>query len=161
MGGAVCQQILLDAPDLLKAGILINTGARLRAAPVIFDAIDKDYTGYLSLIGQLVGSETTAPELLKRFQEETARCKPEVTRKDFLACDGFDVMQRLGSITLPVLVVSSENDQLTPPKYGEFLEKNIPGATRVTVPEAGHILPMEKPEELNRAIIDFLNHSNL
>jgi pimeloyl-ACP methyl ester carboxylesterase len=161
MGGAVCQQILLDAPNLPAAGILINTGARLKAAPAIFDMLEKDYAGYLSLIGRLVGTEKTAPEHLKRFREETARCKPEIIRGDFLACNGFDVMPRLGSISLPVLVVSAEGDQLTPPKYGEFLENSIPGATRITVPEAGHILPMEKPEELNRAIIDFLDHSNL
>ena len=160
MGGAVVQQLLLDYPDLLKAGILLNTGAKLKVAPVIFDMLEKDYNGYLSTIGKLVACKTTQPEQLKQFQEETARCKPEVTRKDFRACNRFDVMQRVGSITLPVLVVSAEDDQLTPPKYGEFLKNNIPNASRILIAEAGHILPAEKPEEFNGAIINFLDDSN-
>jgi len=161
LGGAVVLQVMLDYPDLLKAGILINTGAKLKVAPVIFDILEKDYPGYLSMISNLVTSKTTKPEHIKHFQEETAQCKPEVTLGDFRACNRFDVMQRLGAITRPVLVVSAADDQLTPPKYSEFLQNNIPGATRVIVPESGHILPMEKPAELNRAIINFLDYSNL
>ena len=161
MGGAVVQQLMLDYPELLKAGILINTGAKLKVAPVIFDILEKDYSGYLAMISSLVTSKTTQPEPLTRFQEQMAQCKPEVTLGDFRACNRFDVMQRLGSITRPVLVVSAADDQLTPPKYGELLENNIPHATRVIIPESGHILPMEKPEELNRAIINFLEYSNL
>jgi pimeloyl-ACP methyl ester carboxylesterase len=161
MGGAVTLQLLLDYPDLLKAGILLNTGAKLKVAPVIFDTLENDFNGYLSMIGEFVASKTTNPESLKRFQEEAARCKPGVALGDFYACNRFDVMQRVGSITLPVLVVSAEDDQLTPLKYGEFLENNIPKASRIIVGEAGHILPMEKPQEFNRAVIDFLDRLNL
>ena len=161
MGGAVVQQFMLDYPALSKAGILINTGARLKVAPAVFDILAKDYPGYLSMISSLAASKTTPPEHLSRFQEQAAQCKPEVALGDFRACNRFDVMQRLGSITRPVLVVSAADDQLTPPKYGEFLENNIPGATRVIIPESGHILPMEKPAELNRAIVNFLDYLNL
>jgi pimeloyl-ACP methyl ester carboxylesterase len=161
MGGAVVQQLLLDYPDFVKAGILVNTGAKLKVAPVIFDTLKNDYSGYLSMISKSVASKTTKPEQLKRFQEEAARCNPGVALGDFYACNRFDVMQRVGSITLPVLVVSAADDQLTPLKYGEFLENNIPKASRIIVDEAGHILPMQKPEEFNRAIIDFLDRSIL
>ncbi|MGA8180479.1 MAG: alpha/beta hydrolase [Desulfobacterales bacterium] len=161
MGGAVTQQLLLDYPDFIKAGILVNTGAKLKVAPAIFDTLENDYSGYLSMIGKSVASKTTGPELIKRFQGEAARCKPAVALGDFHACNRFDVMQLVGSITLPVLVVSAADDQLTPLKYGEFLENNIPKASRIIVAEAGHILPMEKPEEFNRAIIDFLDRLDL
>jgi pimeloyl-ACP methyl ester carboxylesterase len=54
-------------------------------------------------------------------------------------------------------VVTGEDDLLTPPKFGEFLADKIKGAQRVHILDAGHLLPVEKPDELNRAIIDFLN----
>ena len=70
-------------------------------------------------------------------------------------------MQHIGSIKLPVLVVSAEDDQLTPVKYGEFLKNNIPETSGAHILDAGHIVPMEKPEEVNSAIIDFLDRTGL
>ena len=161
MGGAITLQLLLDCPDLLKAGILVTTGARLKVAAEIFEALEKDYNCYLEMIGELIASKATTSEQLKRYLEETASCKPEVTRGDFCASNRFDVMQRLAAITLPVLVVSAEDDQLTPTKYGEFLENTIPNASRIHIMEAGHLLPLEKPEKFNRAIIKFLDRIGL
>jgi len=46
---------------------------------------------------------------------------------------------------------------LTPPKYGEFLQKHIQKGARAHITEAGHIVPMEKPAAVNRAIIEFLD----
>jgi pimeloyl-ACP methyl ester carboxylesterase len=68
------------------------------------------------------------------------------------------VIERLDEIRVPVLVISAEDDKLTPPKYARFLEDGIPNATRKHIHDAGHIAPMEKPQEVNQAIIAFLNH---
>ena len=161
MGGAIALQLLLECPDLLKAGILISTGAKLKVAPVIFEAIEKDYNSYVALICRLIAGKDTAPEVIEHFREETERCDPQVTLKDFVACNGFDVMQRIESITLPVLVVSSEDDQLTPTKFGEFLKNSIPGARGAHILDAGHILPLEKPAAFNSAVKKFLDQENL
>jgi pimeloyl-ACP methyl ester carboxylesterase len=161
MGGAIVLQLLIDSQDMLTAGILLGTGARLKVAPEIFEVLEKDYSDYLVMISEFIASKTTDSEIIRRFREETARCSPEVILRDFHACNRFDVMQYIGSITLPVLVVSAEDDQLTPTKYGEFLKNNIPGASGAHIMDAGHILPMEKPEALNRAITNFLDHKNL
>lgn len=161
MGGAIALQLLLDCPDFLKAGILLNTGAKLKVSPEILDLLEKDYNGYLEMIGKLVASKATDSKQIARFKEETSRCNPAVTLRDFCACNSFDVMQRVASITLPVLVVSAEDDQLTPPKYGEFLENKIPNACRIHIMEAGHIVPMEKPEEFNGVIVKFLDLAGL
>jgi pimeloyl-ACP methyl ester carboxylesterase len=85
-----------------------------------------------------------------------AKCSPEIALGDFQACDGFDVMQRIFSIAVPVLVITAEDDKLTPPKYGDFLEKNIKHASRTHLMDAGHIVPMEKPDEVNAAMLEFL-----
>ncbi len=161
MGGAIVLQLLLDYPESLTAGILINTGARLKVAPVIFETLENNYDDFLEMMGRLVSGKNTDFRYIQRFKEEIARCKPEVIRRDFQACNGFDVMQRLGSITLPVLVVSAEDDQMTPPKYGEYLKNNISNAIGAHIMDAGHILPIEKPGSFNRAITEFISHNNL
>jgi pimeloyl-ACP methyl ester carboxylesterase len=161
MGGAIVLQLLIDSQDMLTAGILLSTGARLKVAPEIFEALEKNYNDYLALISELIASKATDSKIIRRFREETARCSPEVIVRDFQACNCFDVMQHIGSITLPVLVVSAEDDRLTPTKYGEFLKNNIPKASGAHIMDAGHILPMEKPEEFNEAIKNFLYLKNL
>jgi pimeloyl-ACP methyl ester carboxylesterase len=161
MGGAIAQQLLLDFPDVFKAGVLISTGSKLRVAPQIFDAIEKDIESYLEMMVKLVVSRATDPDRLKIFKADALRCKTEVLIKDFRACDRFDVMQRLSSITLPVLVVTADEDRVTPPKYGDFLETSIAKASRVHIKQAGHIVPMEKPVEVNRAIVEFLDRTGL
>jgi len=161
LGGAIAQQLMLDTPEIFKAGILISTGSRLRVAPEIFDAIEKDVNGYLNMMAKLAVSKATDPERVKRFREDTASCRPEVLLADFRACDRFDVMERITSIAAPVLVVTAEDDQVTPPKYGDFLEDALPNASRTHIQNAGHIVPLEQPEQVNRAIMEFIEGIDL
>ena len=157
MGGAITQQILLDHPDAGCAGVLIGTGARLRVMPLILKTIEENYSAYIDSFLAFAASKKTDPERLRPISEATARCSPRVALGDFKACDAFDVMERLPSIEVPVLVITAEEDRLTPPKYGIFLEEKIPRATRVHIEDAGHLVPAERPEEVNRAILDFLD----
>ena len=161
LGGAITQQILIDYPDLVKAGVLIGTGSRLKVLPLIFEMIEKDFTNYLDMVGSFAASEKTDPKLLSPFKEEAARCRPEIVHGDFRACNRFDVTDRLAAVDVPVLVVTAEDDQLTPPKYGVALEQGIPNATRSHIMEAGHIVPLEKPDEVNGAILQFLDRTGL
>lgn len=157
IGGAIAQQMLLDHPGRLKAGILVSTGARLKVMPQIIEAIETDYEQFIAMSRMFAVSAKTPPAMLEPLMEDTARCYPRVTVGDFKACDRFDVMERLGAIALPVLIISAEDDQLTPPKYSDFLEKTIPGAVRCRIEDAGHVVPVEKPEAVSLAIREFLN----
>lgn len=161
LGGAVTQQLMLEYPDLLKAGILIGTGYRLKVKPVIFEMIEKNYADYVDMACSLAASKKTDPGLLAPFREEVARCKPEIVHGDFRACDRFDVTDRLSAIDVPVLVVTAEDDVLTPPKYGIALAQGIKNATRAHIMDAGHIVPVEKPDEVNKVILEFLDKTGL
>ena len=161
MGGAITQQLLLDHPEACCAGILIGTGARLRVMPVILKTIEENFSAYIDSFLTFAASEKTDPKRLRPISEATARCNPQVALADFKACDAFDVMDRLPSIDAPVLVITSEEDKLTPPKYGIFLEQKIKRASRVHIQDAGHLAPAEKPEEVNGAIAAFLDRAGL
>ena len=161
LGGAITQQVLIDYPDLAKAGVLIGTGSRLKVSPAIFEMIEKDFANYLDMIVSFAASKKTDPKLLSPFKEEAARCKPEIVHGDFRACNRFDVTDRLAAIDVPVLVVTAEDDKLTPPKYGVALEQGIHNATRSHIMDAGHIAPLEKPDDVNRAILQFLDRTGL
>lgn len=161
MGGAITQQLLLDHPERFAAGIVVSSGARLRVLPSLFDMMATKLAAYVAMVDRLGFSEKTAAAVKQPFLEDSLKADPSVAYGDFKACDRFDVMPRLGSIRVPVLVISAEDDKLTPPKYGQFLERGIPGAVRHHVRDAGHFVPIEKPGEVNAAITAFLDANGL
>jgi pimeloyl-ACP methyl ester carboxylesterase len=161
LGGAIVQQLLLDLAERFEAGILIGTGAKLKVSPAIFAAIENDYPSFVEMLCRLASSGNTNTSVIEPFRFDLTKSKPEVTYGDFKACHQFDVIDRLGEIRVPVLVISAEEDNLTPPKYARFLEAGIPNAVRKHIDAAGHIAPMEKPHEVNQAIIEFLDNHGL
>jgi len=161
MGGAVAQTLLLDQAQRFPAGILVSTGARLKVLPLILETVRTNYPEYVNSFRTFAASDKTPPERLQTLIEDAARCDPRVVHGDFLACDAFDVMDRLAGIQAPVLVVTAEEDRLTPPKYGAFLAERIRGAVRTQLAGAGHVVPLERPEEFNRAVLDFLDKRGL
>ncbi len=161
LGGAITLQLLLDYPKNFLAGVLICTGAKMKVAPVIFEPIEKNYPAFVESFKQFAISPKTDPAIIQPILDDNLKCLPSVVYGDYQACDRFDVRERLPEIRARVLVVTGEDDLLTPPKFGEFLADKIKGAQRVHILAAGHLLPVEKPAELNRAIIEFLDQTGL
>ena len=158
MGGGVVLELLINQPDKYKAGILMHTGAKLKVMPLVFETIEKDFTQYLDLVVDFATAQKSDKTHLKKTLNDIAVTSLETALMDFRACDGFDVMDRLGEIKIPVMVVIGDEDNLTPPKYGEFLHKNISNAKLETITGAGHLSPIEKPEEINQLIRDYVRH---
>jgi pimeloyl-ACP methyl ester carboxylesterase len=156
MGGAVALTGALAWPERLAGLVLIGTGARLRVLARIVDLLREDPREGHRLIRDLsfaAGAPRERVEAVDRILREGA---PLVTLGDFLACDRFDVRDRLAGIRTPTLVLTGAEDQLTPPKYGRFLAETIPGARFVEVPAAGHFPQLEQPIAVNAAIREFL-----
>jgi pimeloyl-ACP methyl ester carboxylesterase len=161
MGGAICLQILLDYPQQAGAGILINSGATMKVGQTIFDRIENDYDGFVEFIGSLAAFPDTDPNVLRLFKADLHHTQTGITMGDFHACNNFDIRDRLALIGVPVLIVTADDDKLTPAHYGDVLEKGIQHTSRKHILEAGHIVPLEKPDEINRVILQFLEQAKL
>ncbi|MCL6494450.1 MAG: alpha/beta hydrolase [Ignavibacterium sp.] len=68
-----------------------------------------------------------------------------------------DTTQSLSNIKIPTLVICGEKDSLTPPSVMKEMFHKIPNAEYVEIKNSGHMSPIENPEEVNKAIISFLN----
>jgi pimeloyl-ACP methyl ester carboxylesterase len=156
MGGAVVQELLIHQPDKFCAGILMHTGAKLKVMPLIFETIRKDYRQYHELMIQFAMARETDKTLMTDLLKDVVAWSPEVAINDFYACDSFNVIDQLHLITVPVMVIVGDEDNITPPKYGEFLLSKISSARLVTIKGTGHISPMEKPLIVNQVLRDFL-----
>lgn len=67
-----------------------------------------------------------------------------------------EVIERLGEVKVPALVIVGENDTRFLAAAG-YMAKIIPGARRVTVPGAGHAVNLENTKAFNEAVLDFLD----
>jgi pimeloyl-ACP methyl ester carboxylesterase len=63
--------------------------------------------------------------------------------------------RRLRRVSCPTLVVGAENDRLLGDAASDLYAELIPGATLTRIPGTGHALPIEQPEAVARAILDF------
>ncbi len=61
----------------------------------------------------------------------------------------------LKKIAAPTLIILGEKDSIRK-DHGEEMQRNIPGSRLLIINGASHFIGMEKPEELNKAIVDFL-----
>lgn len=155
MGGAIVQQIGLVAPTAVTGLILLGTGAKLRVSPKILGTIEEDFETAVALINQNSWGAKPDDALLETNRQGMLACPPNVMLGDFAACNQFDLRHSLQEIKLPTLVISSENDQMTPPKFGQFLADNLPQAEFVLVEHAGHMMMLEHPDRIAHLVKDF------
>ena len=70
--------------------------------------------------------------------------------------DGWNVMDRLGEIHTPTLVLAGRYCFLFPPEHQAILADRLPNAKLELIERAGHNPQMERPAETMRAIREFL-----
>jgi pimeloyl-ACP methyl ester carboxylesterase len=156
MGGAVAQIFALARAERLAGLVLIATAARLRVLARIVDLLRRRRREGLGLIQELSFAAGAPRASVERVEQVLRAGAPLVTLGDYVACDRFDVRNRLAGIRTPTLVVTGAEDRLTPPAHGRLLAEAIPGARLVEIPAAGHFPQLERPAAVNDAIRDFL-----
>lgn len=79
---------------------------------------------------------------------------------DQVAAVGFEdtreVMERLGEVTAPTLVLWGDRDRWLDLATADRLATAIPGAVRATVPDAGHFAAEDNPHDVARELLHFL-----
>lgn len=159
MGGAITLWTALTAPDRLRGIGLVSTGARLRVLPAILEGLRTDFEKAVELIDGYAYAPDTDQELVQGGREEWLANRPEVLYGDFLACDRFDVMPRLGEIYQPAAVVVGSEDRLTPVKYAKYMADHLPDAELTVVEGAGHMVMLEQAESATQALQRLVHRS--
>jgi pimeloyl-ACP methyl ester carboxylesterase len=156
MGGAVSQMTALKHPQRVKGLVLIGTGARLRVAPAILEGIRRNFKETIDLITRWAWAKDAPADLVQLGHGTLAHTPPQVLLDDFAACDNFDVMDRLGRIDAPTLIIAGTADRLTPHKFGAYLADHIPNAQLVTIEGGGHMMALEQPGAVTEAVARFI-----
>lgn len=157
LGGAIALQSVISSNSVIKGLVLIGSGARLKVMPEI-----------VSLLTQLAESKRKIPELLLSVNQNLSESHKNkinsamqtngarVMLADFNACNKFDVMSHLSEIKIPVQIIVGSNDEMTPVKYGQYLNDNIPLSIFDIIEGGTHMVFAENPEAVNQLIERFL-----
>lgn len=68
----------------------------------------------------------------------------------------YNTLRRLKHIKAPTLVIWGRDDKVNALEMGEETAKGIPGAKLLVLDDTGHGVPNERPDEFNKAVLDFL-----
>lgn len=166
MGGMTIQALAAEHAETLQARaraiVLVATAAaglgrgridaplqRAIASPLVEGTLGTSL-GH-ALVRGLVGRAVQRNHLVLT-RDLFCACAPE-TRSGWLsAMQTMDLREAIKGISMPVTVVAGGRDLLTPPSRAAELVEAIPGAELRTLHDAGHMLPLEAPDEVAGAI---------
>ena len=166
VGGMIAQTLALSHPSLARSLTLIATaatfsdtgraavGARADAiraggmAAVVRPFLDRWFT-----------PETLAgrPHLVDRVTKTLLADDPAIQAAMWTMVAGLDVLDRLGEVRCPTLVLVGDRDASTPPAVSATLAEAIRGARLVVLPDASHMVHLEQPEAVNAELLQFLS----
>jgi 3-oxoadipate enol-lactonase len=162
MGGMIGQWLLTHVPERIDRAVLANTSAQIGTPDLWNERIRVALEDGMSGLAQSVverwftkSFRETHPEDVATILEVLETTSPE----GYAACCGairdMDQLDKIRSITKPVLVIAGRHDPATPPAMSELIADAIAGAKLVTL-EAAHLSNIEEPEAFDRAVLDFL-----
>jgi pimeloyl-ACP methyl ester carboxylesterase len=146
-------------PALTRALPVVLNGAARGKRAILVERGRRVSSDLAFLTTRLIGfGDGDVSQATVAFLEQMIRATPiEVVARfcqALLNCDMRESLATLGRI--PVSVVVGEKDRLIAARLGIELATQIPGAELVWVPGAGHVLVLEHPELVTRAITSLL-----
>ena len=169
MGGFVGMRLAARYPEKVKSLILLETSAN--AEPVENLPKYKFLNGIVKLFGvvPMVASKVMPIMFAQSWLEnpknkdayikwikELQSNKKTITKSVEAVIFRKGVEEEIRNIKCPTMVVVGDEDVATKPEKAKFIQMAIPNATLHMVPGAGHSSCIEKPEEINRLIDDWL-----
>ena len=166
MGGIVAMEAIRQAPQRIKGLALLGTNARPET-----DDVRKLRELAVTLFESGRAAEVLRANVPLAFHASRSSDAALVrTYLDFVLRAGVrqlvdqnraimarpDARVHLPSITCPVLVLCGDSDQLTPPECSQEIAALVPRARLVLLHECGHMLTMERPNEVNAALLAWL-----
>jgi 3-oxoadipate enol-lactonase len=171
IGGMIAQQLLTDDPEIADAVVLAQTSPAFGKAEgewqkqFIGDRLGPLDRGETmaslapSLVHELVGEDPDAEGMV--LARACMGAVPEATyRATMLALMGFDLRHQLKEISVPTLLLSGSRDKTAPAPMMEKMATYVPGAVYVELEGVGHLAYLERPEEFNAVLWDFLMDSH-
>ncbi|MCF3132405.1 alpha/beta fold hydrolase [Streptomyces olivochromogenes] len=159
MGGMISQTIALAHPERVERMILVNSISRMtysRGRGLLLGASALvPFKLFVAANIQRAFAPGYPREQIREYVRASADTPREVVMTLYGAMRAFDVLDRVGEIRTPTLLVHGYHDIQLPVHQMLRMAKAYPDAV-VRIIDAGHELPVEKPAELTSAVERFV-----
>ena len=132
--------------------------ARLQSAAQVLERGTETFIDGLLL--KLIGETTrrTRPDLVEAARKMMLRMSPEdVSQVQRGMAERPDSVAMLKTINVPTLIVTGDEDTVTPVAEAELMRQNISGSEMKIIAKAGHYAAFEQPEESGKMLRQFLD----
>ena len=159
MGGKIALAAALDRPAGLAGLVLIAP-----SPPTPEPMTPKDRRKTLASFGDLDDARSHFEEITEHTlsSEQFAACVADELAVDRIAWDWWlergsrdDISGATATLTLPVLVLTGDNDTVLGPNIAPSVAARLAGAQLETVAGAGHLVPLERPDAVAGAVRRF------
>jgi sigma-B regulation protein RsbQ len=99
--------------------------------------------------------------IARGFMRSLNTIDPEHIRRIFLEVIEYDQQIELQNVKAPVLILRGEADLFVPPYCAIYLYERLRQSEQVVMRDCGHLPYLERPEEFNRLVEDFLDRNSL
>jgi 3-oxoadipate enol-lactonase len=171
MGGAIAQEIAVQAPDRVRTLTLAVTfasgGAYARRLAEVWSArvaqvSREQHVDELMLLNHSEGFYEH-PEMVEFIRTAMLNNPhpqpPEAFARQLAASSRHDAREGLGSLTMPTQVIGGEVDILVPVWKSKEVASLIPGSKLTVLPGAPHGLSIERADEFNALVLDFIREA--
>jgi len=161
MGSLIALEAAARHPAKVSALGLIGTAATMTVGPDLLkaaEANDHSAVDMVSIWGLgfqagLGGSLAPGLWMHSGAQRVLEQCRPGVLFNDLAACNAYqDALAAAARVTVPATFILGERDLMTPAKAGKALASALPNSRTVVIPGAGHMMMVERPDELLAAL---------
>lgn len=171
MGGYVAFAFYKQFASRVRALILADTRAQAdteeakqNRAQQAEKALAEGMAGIAdAMLPKLLTPETVSkrPEVVKRVRDMMLKTKPEGAAAALRGmAERDDQTLLLSKITVPTLILVGAEDAITPVADSEKMNERVAGSRLVVLENAGHVSNLERTEQFNEALLDFLSESS-
>ena len=173
LGGNTALELALESPERVSALVLVGAGlpdhewseevtAFFADEEAALERGDLDAAVDANLRMWLAGPHRSLDDMDPAMRELVG----EMQRQAFRQQEGDDDLrvlrleppasERLGDVKVPTLVLTGDDDVHDIHRIADRLAARIPGAERATIAGAAHLPSLDRPEEFDRIVLDFL-----
>jgi len=160
MGGMIASEMAALAPnDVTRLGLICPAGLWLDDHPIpdLFATMPFEMPKLLfhnveaGTAILTAGTNLADPKFLQTYLVNNAR-QLGMAGKILFPIPERGLSERLYRIKAKTLLVWGDSDKLISPVYAQSFKKGIKGSELVAIPEAGHMVTLEKPDQVVAAI---------
>jgi pimeloyl-ACP methyl ester carboxylesterase len=161
MGSLIALETAARHPAKVSGLSLIGTAATMTVGPDLLRAAESNDQTAIDMVSiwglgfqaELGGSLAPGMWMHSGAQRVLEKSRPGVLFNDLSACNAYQgALAAAAKVTVPTTLILGERDMMTPAKAGKALAAAIPNAKTIVLAGAGHMMMVERPDELLAAL---------